>query len=219
MFAQLFGATGTPIPALAWYKLDGNALDSSGNGYHGTWWETEAYASGKYGQAGGFSAQGAIASGLASSSLVFPFTVCAWVSPGDVSIADRSYRIITRSYPGGVTRGGMQVVNYQLSVNFDGGAKVDVGPIPTNAWTHVSVVFRSDGWTCATNGIAAASGAQVPSVGGATVVNIGAGASSHNILQFVGAIDDVRFYGVGLSDGNIKRIMESQNNEPLEELQ
>ena len=76
MFAQMFGqtSTGTPIAALAWYKLDGNALDSSGNGYDGTWIGTEAYSN----SAAFFNGVSRI-SGIPASADDAQFTLCAWV--------------------------------------------------------------------------------------------------------------------------------------------
>ena len=45
--------TAYPIANLAYYKLNGDALDSSGNGYNGTF-TTPAYAAGRFGQAAVF---------------------------------------------------------------------------------------------------------------------------------------------------------------------
>lgn len=50
--SDFYGYSALPSP-IAWYKLDGNANDSSGNGYNGTAVNL-SYVTGKFGQAGSF---------------------------------------------------------------------------------------------------------------------------------------------------------------------
>jgi len=65
---------------IAWYQGDGEALDSSGNGHHGTWVGTESYAKGKVGS--GFELDGAsMVSCGTNFTITTELTICAWVKP------------------------------------------------------------------------------------------------------------------------------------------
>jgi hypothetical protein len=81
MFAQMFGQSFTPLTLgpVAWYKGDGNALDSSGRGYNATWVGTPSYRTCTNGT--GFDFSGATNTYLRSTipGLTNNFTICAWV--------------------------------------------------------------------------------------------------------------------------------------------
>lgn len=75
-------ATWTPakLNPIAWYKLNGDGKDSSGNGYDCIWSGTEAYADGVIGQAASLNGASYLsrASGFCPAS---NFTLTAWVKP------------------------------------------------------------------------------------------------------------------------------------------
>jgi cysteine-rich repeat protein len=88
-FGNLFngGITGNaiqnsnmPSGLVAYYKFDGNALDSSGNGINGIWTGTESYNVGKYGQAFNFDGNSFIKTSFNNAiNIQNGLSVSAWI--------------------------------------------------------------------------------------------------------------------------------------------
>jgi len=73
---------------VAWYKGDGNALDSSGNGYDGTWQVSEGYTNGVVSQA--FALNGSRYVSIANNAALSgfdDFTIAGWVKTEGTTVA------------------------------------------------------------------------------------------------------------------------------------
>lgn len=219
-FDEQFAAAlnrGTPIPAVAWYKLDGNARDSSGNGRDGTWTGTEAYTNGPFAgtQAGSFDGTAKIGIGQSAVAGSQSLALTFWINLGGLPTAGRQHIGVFGEY-GVRTGGGGNNLNFNVW-NSDNvrhellpGVAVQVG-----SWVHYAMIWDGGEQMIYIGGIKSVS---VTRAGSANVADISA---NHEIGPTMAgsAIADVRIYDRALSQANIQRIMESQDNEPLEELQ
>jgi len=213
MFAQLFGTTGTPIPAVAWYRFDGNALDSSGNGYDGTVVNSTPTNDGKYGGAYQFATYGNYISSSANpnSSNV---SACAWVN---VSTNTQTGGVICfppfPNFLAYVPARTLRLVDPPFSSTFTA-----ANSIPIGSWTHVAYSYsgKDKHAKIYINGVLSAT---APATGGAINNTLRIGKTSVDAQTFYGKIDDVRIYGRALSLANIQRIMTGQDVAPIEELQ
>ena len=152
IFAQMFGGVAeTPIPAVAWYRLDGNALDSSGNGYNGTWAGGEGYAAGKFTntQAGSFSKTNvvSIARNIGASTAM---TMTGWIYGlkdglyprlfgAEAVFAVLLYPVSTDGRPGFYGSG--------MNTHFPSS-----GNVYGASWKHIAVVYDGDGVECFVDG-------------------------------------------------------------------
>lgn len=219
MFAQLFGTTGTPIPAVAWYKLDGNALDSSGNGYDGTWSGTAAYAAGKFAgtQAASFNGSSNIgATNLAENA---SSTVAMWIKSNRflststaffLDICSNQMRLMVASS----TVANRLVVGASNShVSFADGVSIQ------DEFTHVSYVVSGGIVThIYVNGLSIEISGSANPADASDGTKIGR-SNLGTAYYATGLIDDVRIFDRALSHANIKRIMQGQDVAPIEELQ
>ncbi len=228
MFAQLFGATGTPIPAVAWYKLDGNALDSSGNGYHGTWGGTPTYADGRFAgsQAASLLRGRWIDTGhdFADAGYLFAGPGVAWTVAWWQLSTNQISAVINYSPKGSVVV--MMNLLAFMHTTSDGttpriivrGANTDTWALAyDSSWHHFAVRWDGTAATLVKDGgtIYALNVGVTTNVVATLFLGNSDGYSQTKPLK----IDDVRVYNRAISAANIARIMESQNNEPLEELQ
>ena len=225
MFAQLFGGSvGTPIPALAWYKLDGNALDSSGNGYHGTV-NGPIASEGVYGQGYWFDGTNDyISADSAAGAFSGAATWTAWVKSNKTS-----GEFISKFSPASGRSYGIQVdllgrLNFRASSDGTSVAWArpvsPAGRIDDGEWRHVAVSYNGTTFSVFFNGVPVYSAGETRAIyAGDAPLWLGAQSEFPTTLPFRGTLDDVRIYDRALSEDNIKRIMESQDNEPLEELQ
>lgn len=196
---------------VAWYKLDGNALDSSNNGRNGTWSGTEAYTNGVTGSAAAFNGSSQIDLGapIDAACRLFAtngcaFTVLYWsrvennvatipVARGGANFALRTFQVFTeRSVSAAATpRIIIRGANTDTSLGHD-----------DNTWHHHAIVW--DG----TAGRFHADG------GAAINLNIGTAAEeTQNVLLGAragnprsGYLDDVRIYNRALSSNDVARI-------------
>ena len=215
MFAQLFGTTGTPIPAVAWYKLDGNALDSSGNGLNGTWSGAESYAEGKFAGSQGASFGGA--SRIDTTAKITgteDFTFAAWVKIN----THKSAYLVNQSDTLVSSLGRVLFFDSTTFVRVQFGATSTDYTVDTGVWTHMTLVRSAGVATVYYNGDEA--GAQFANTNDLTNVTVQIGGTDRIANRnSISVIQDVRVYSHALSPANIARIMTGQDNEPLEELQ
>lgn len=227
MFAQMFGATGTPIKAAGWWKLDGNALDSSGNGYDGVWGGTEAYTDGPFAgtQAAAFYGASVITA-AGCTNVLEAITFCAWARAESTQQGNIVGRYNT-------------TLNERIySLHFNNAAKTvrllmsDTGIANADYIVDGTVDYAGAGWihyaaTWSDAGkirlyidgvLSGTSSGDLPSLYPAPTP-LTFGRFGNATFNLVGGVSDVRIFDRALSEDNIKRIMESQDNEPLEELQ
>ena len=140
-FAAASTAEWTPhqLGPIAWYKLNGDGKDSSGNGYDCTWGGTEAYADGVTGRAASFNGS----SYLSRASDFCPagnITLTAWIKPSSYydfgPIAGAGY------LHGGVSGYGMYIlasgVEVQTRVNLDTSSLSHTTSV--REWMHVTMI-------------------------------------------------------------------------------
>ena len=217
MFAQLFGGSvGTPIPAVAWYKLDGNALDSSGNGYDGTWTGDGLYSSGAFdgSTAARFSTTNRITADF-YTGVGQQFSSMAWVNQNSKSGLRRIIISSTDQFGMRLNDGTSAFV----SGVYSGSQKnlLTYWTSQTGTWYHVATTFSNGTLRNYINGVEANSLESIGTITSATTGYIGNWVS--NAQGFNGLIDDVRIYGRALTPANIARIMTGQDVAPIEELQ
>lgn len=223
------GATGTPIPAVAWYKLDGNALDSSGNGADGTVSGVEAYQTGMYGQA--LTVSNSYMTGSCCEVATNEITVATWarldasqqsamVARYDTAAKKRVWTLYFNP-----TGSGLNSVEFFVSANgytpdMTTIARVSGQSITDGQWRHFAGSWKAgEKAKLYIDGVMVNEASAAQSAMYQTDVLMTVGRFANNVFQMRGASDDVRIYDRALSEDNIKRIMESQDNEPLEELQ
>lgn len=219
MFAQLFGATGTPIKAAGWWKLDGDALDSSGNGKNGTWAGTTAYADGAFAgtQAASFngSSQIAIGSPVIGQS---DFTFCAHFKAAG---PDRDKALFGQFLSGSPGRAGLYThAGGTMRLSIGANSDSTTNKFAAGEWKHIAIVYAAATKTTSFyfDGALDRAVAQA-SNGSVDQQPMFIGALASGVFRFAGLIQDVRAFNQTLSPANIARIMSNQNNEPLEELQ
>jgi len=204
---------------VAHYRLDGNANDSSGNGYHGTEKAGATYVAGKLGQAihlDGFDDYVAIQGLNYASTGHTEVSVCAWVrtssSDNEKMIASFDRNEYWRLTIGGPETGGPGLVGWHVmtdtgQADYGGSRRVDDGQ-----WHHVAGVFDNGTLT-----IYVDSGPETPAFGGSTFgsgnlrygfLGIGSEATEFNgrpnaTGYFGGDLDEVRIYNRALSQAEI----------------
>jgi len=224
-------------PLVAWWPLDEDASDASGNGFDGI---TQGIIS--FGETGANEVTGAAGLFDGSSHIDVPwnpqlntndFSVTLWVNP---AAAGGSYRspITNRDdvAPGGAFRHGWIIYNNpngQWSFWNGGGRGSDgawngmnVGPVEINTWQHLAItydsesntkVFYIDGSEAGTSNPVAFSPNNSEIDDGLTHededLHIGGGGDSGASFRWSGLIDDVGLFRTSLSAEDIKSIMSS----------
>jgi hypothetical protein len=213
---------------VAGYRLDGNTLDMSGNGNHGTNVNSVTFSAGKIGQAAVFDGAGTASTAkqivIGNKALVStgaPFTICAWAYndaftkayPAIVLVCDGTEHVgISLSNQGGYLGllSGSATRWARLKSDTEAASL-------TGAWIHFAVVYNGSGATTAGNfsryinfakvaNNAAGLFAAVPKT-----TTIGLEASSVATL-WDGMIDDVFIFSRALSSNDIVRV--SQGLQP-----
>lgn len=229
--AILLAALGLPLfsqvpflsDQLAFYRFDGDALDSSGNGRNGEpvalTFQTNRF--GFPGSAGSFD-------GLASRVdvpfpsvfNVLPVTVSAWVSFGenrdtDITLVSNYYDASANGW--GLFASGDFVRAWYYGPN--GSVPTDflrTPPLSRGTWNHLVASFDSSG------GMLYVDGRRVGSRGWSGIASRSTSALGlligetlswpGNRKNFKGGIDDVRVYGRTLSESEVKTVYEYEAN-------
>ena len=207
--------TAYPIANTAYYKLNDDALDSSGNGYNGTF-TTPAYAAGRFGQAAVFngSSSNFTFTGLKTNGsplTVTSFSVSMWVNFNSFS-----------STPNLISN--LDGLNYEIGFTLSADANGKIGVLTDNntsaSWlmykiyeqalsinTWYNLVFVSDGTNnrLYINGNESSTvtyliGSQVALNANASDLEIGFGGSTR-IPN--GSIDQVRIFSTAISAANV----------------
>jgi hypothetical protein len=189
---------------VAWYKMDGNALDSSGNNYTGTVINA-SFTNGLLGQA--------VAIGTSESRVTSPVgavlatnagTICMWVKPNwAYAGADQHY--FWDTYGGNNARfiffkNNVGVTDLRTATTARGTAAI---AWPQSVWTHVTVVWGDN--LCYTNGVLANNFTDGGLGLGASTLYIGDRYTTAS-LAFDGAIDDVLIFNRALTQSEITQL-------------
>lgn len=198
---------------IAWYKLDGNANDSSGNGYNGTP-TNMSWVSGKIGQAGSFNGSGSYVncSNNAIFNLKNTFTLSCWVNPSQQTT---QYNGVISKTSGNTAGYELRTTNtdinstiIQLRVMNGSDLKLDV-TVSNNVWSLITAVFNNGNATIFVNGIATSFGTLATE--SAIVSNdLFIGKLSYANLYYKGYIDDVRIYSHALSLKEVKELSKAK---------
>lgn len=214
---------------VAGYRMEGNTLDMSGNGHHGTNVNGVTFGTGKLGQGAVFDGAGnastakqIVIGNTALISTTAPFTMCAWAY---VDAFTTQYPVIV-DFCDGTEHTGIGLSNQSAYLGLLSGSstrwarlKSDTAAASlTGAWIHFAVVYNGSGATTSGNfkryinlaqvaNNSASSFAVAPKT---STIGIEAGAA-HTI--FDGTIDDVFLFNRALTTNDIRRV--SQGLQPL----
>lgn len=215
---QVWGANGGILPSpylVAGWKLDGNALDMSGNGHHGTEYNI-TYGAGKYGL-------GAVLNGTSSyiemASTVIPnytttFTVCFWANFTNKISSSVFGSIDSNMYSGiaAVLPTRMWCQSIRRRFRADG-----IGMIP-DGLNHYAVIFNASELSMSfyRNGIFILTTTTTTTddpLGWGTKTIIGANRNAELSLVrfFYGTISSAYIFSCALSSADIARVMNNEN--------
>ena len=207
---------------MGYWKLDGNANDSSGNGYHGQEYGSPSYVPGIIGQAMDFDGpeQSVYIPEFTAVQNQDEVTVCMWVKADRNTGEDQVMWFTDEDGSYGRVRFGINGDEWEWKHGGDGGnPNADDGENPINLgeWTHLAGVRKNnDRLELFVNGISvertAFGVAGVPE----PQASIGAERRSPTSVRtpFDGVIDDVRFYTRALSEADIKELFAYQGASP-----
>ena len=193
-----------PCGLVAWYKLDGDADDSSGNDLHGTEMGGPTYVAGQVDQAINLDGVDDYVdcSNNSAFDLTDAVTVAAWIK---VTAFDKSWQAIVTKGDNSwrIHRsGGGQVINWATSglspLSINGSTNANDGE-----WHHVAGTYNGAERVLYVDGIPEATVATTGSIDiGTHPVYIGENAQATG-RQWSGQIDDVKIFNYGLSGEEI----------------
>ena len=195
--------TAYPITNTAYYKLNGNANDSSGNGYNGTASNLSPYATGRFGQAAVFNGSNSYIDLPASINTSYFTPSSSW----SISIWGNSSSLSGE----GMLFGIDPLQNNEILVT--GAGKVQwriynssyeylnsTTTVSINQWYHVVVTYSNGTMKLYVNAVNEASGTKTL-VQSTYAPNIGR--KQNSSAYFNGSIDQVRIFNSALSAGNV----------------
>jgi len=200
--AVLLVGTSAQAGMVAYWKFDGDYLDSSGNNYHGTPVNGPGFGSGYSGQALQLAAgSGQYVSTVTADLLGLTgntFTAAAWVRP-NATDGDRTiFGTVTGAYSQGlhlIIRGGR--AHFGFYGNDTGGNRT----IPTGQWTHLVWQFDNGRQRIIVNGLAdAGSGGHANFANTTDPVLIGRWAGGN---YFDGLLDELVIYNEALTANQV----------------
>ena len=210
---------------VAWYKLDGNALDSSGNGHHGTV-GSGTFVPGKIREGISFNGVspniiqcGNITSGMST------ITMACWIYPTESFtqttgfVSNLYHRNSNTSNPYdnrgmclrtdssgrlGVTYG------FKNGSEYNRAGYTTSAVIPLNEWSHIACTFDGEVLIVYMNGQLIGEHVRDIIVDGETQFVIGRWGSHYSNYFFTGVIDDVRIYDHALSLKKLKELAKAK---------
>ena len=215
MFARAFGQTWTPasLNPVAWYKLDGNALDSGSLRADGRWAGTEAYTNGQHLVAAFFNGSSCVTSAVPVPSQI---TMSMWIK-GSVTGASTYERLLCVRNGNfwlqivGAEVGADNILQFGVVTNGNsatlasGKRMNSVGDF--SAYRHIVCIW--DGSTTVMyvdNILQTASYTGGMGAGGDGVLSIGARSDSIAVTGYTGAIDGVLIFNRALTQAEITQL-------------
>ena len=184
---------------VAWYRMEGNALDSSGQGLHGTLVNAPTVVPGRIGR--GYEFDAALSQRVdVPLSLGANFTVAVWVR---IDALVNSYFL---NQTDGVSGGRMLIGEDGVDAWFFAGAFVGAKISPTlGRWYHMALTYDGTAYTSYLDGrfLGTHLNANAPP---SVPVEIG-GTSRIASRDSNGIIDEVMIFNAALSPSDIKRVM------------
>jgi hypothetical protein len=132
-----------PTTNAVYYKLDGNANDSTSGAKNGTWSGTEAYAYGPYGISGDFNGTNSVITVSSSLPWSSSFSLSMWLRPASGLIVNYYLPFMQKDYDSGT--GGTGVAFYLYGYVLQpwislGGTPYNIfntGTLTADTWNHV----------------------------------------------------------------------------------
>ena len=215
-------------PLLAWWPLDNDAEDASGNGYHGIVVNAvtfqEAGATLSTGSSAAFDGTGHIdvpyspnlAPGLSTPNGSGSFTVTLWAKPTDT---DGDYHAaFTSREDNGTTVNGPILYNtfngrweYWAGNHGPSGTwnPLDLGAVVGNTWVHLAISYDADTTTrkMYLDGVEIVSELQGVSANSQRDLHLGGGGEDGNFFRWIGGLDDVGLFRKALSSAEVEQVM------------
>ncbi len=194
---------------VGWWKLDGNAEDSSGNNNHGTLAGNPAWVAGKY--AGALDLDGTddhVTCGNGPSlNITGPMTISTWVyltGPGSGTLP----RIVDKSNGTGGADPGYKLyvrpTSYVFTLSAGGAYFNSTLALKLNTWSYVAFVISGTQWKlCVGDAWERWSRTELPTVSTRPLV---IGDSPSGGRAFDGLFDDVRIYSKALTEDEILEV-------------
>lgn len=208
-------AGGTGGKVVGWWKLNGNAVDSSGQGHDGTV-SGATPTVGQSGESNGAYSFSSTAVQSINTNYNFPLdklSVSMWVRWSGSSPQTMSSLISNTRDTGGPYSGfhlsvssSNSVVRGYLWSGTTTKKQVNGVALPVGGWAHVALTYDMQNVTLYVNGVQVATSVYTEPLGTPTNnVFISRGGWTNN-YSFGGDIDDVRIYDYGLSADTVKAI-------------
>jgi len=213
-----------PITNTAYYKLDGDAADSSGNGYNGND-SNVTWANGKFSQAAKFPALASSYINTGITSLGSDFSLSFWFNP-DYIDGSAGYRAPLGKYYSGSGDAELLLTfndngTVATYVYYGGGSSSNVSSVHPNTvsngnWYHYCITWEN-GVQLKTylNNVAATTTTSqtkntntVPLYIGALDSRTAGGGSTWNSYAWSGLIDQVRIFSTALSGSQVTELYE-----------
>jgi hypothetical protein len=210
--ANRIGQFFTPLTLgpVAWWKADGNSLDSASTN-NGTWSTQEAYVAGINGQAFSFIGTNRVEIGNPSGLMTTnDLALVAWVAP--VSFANFRSVFSAGILSGNVSGWGIYYSSTDIAwqSRIFGGAVYDVA-VPHGSitnWVHLALVHNGATQYAYTNGVLCGSTDVAKAIPNFPI-GIGQRYGNDTVkwgLGFIGAIDDVLFFNRALTQSEITQL-------------
>lgn len=211
------GGSGGSI--MGWYKLNGNALDSSGNNRNGTV-NGATLTTGQNGQANGAYNFSNTAIQSINTNFNYPYdrlTVSIWAKP--TGISPNGYAtLISNSRDCCATYNGFQI-HYSKSSPYAIGTRLWWGTtsmsslsysgMNLNAWQHIVLTYNGTNQILYKNGVQVAINTPPTTTLGASAFNVSIGKGGWmNGYSFGGDLDDARIYNYAMTPADIQALYE-----------
>jgi len=216
-------------PLVAWWPLDTDATDASGNGFDGIIVEPvtfgEAGANAATGSSALFDGSGRIDvaydprlnPGIRAPAGAASFTVTLWAYPTAVNDGNYHSPFTAREEDGGTVNGPIlyNTFNgrweYWAGNNGPSGAwnALDGGAVVADTWVHVAISYDAETTTrkMFLDGVEVLNVVQGVSANSQRDLHIGAGQDDGGNFYWVGLIDDVGLFRKALSDTEVQQVM------------
>ncbi len=209
-----------PVTNTAYYKLDGNATDSSGNGYNGA--DTNVtWQNGRFSQAAVFNGSSShINIGAVIPNTDTNYSISTWINI-DSGFTSGNRTILGAASSSSGTEGSFRLqltyvsANiYKITIartvatsgtNFFYSSSWTSSTINTGQWYNIVATYNSTGRVGKTylNGVAVDSFALTTSASVTSVTNNLIGGQRENTAKWLGKVDQVRIFGFALSAPNV----------------
>jgi hypothetical protein len=211
--AQSSAWTPASLNPVAWYKLNGNAIDSSTYANHGTLVNSPSNVVDRTGVLGGALGFGGTARitvpDAAQLNVTGEVTIATWILPQSTS---QGWVLSRNNNSASSTQYGLLVGSAAsgVALYFNGEPWANA-TVPASVWRHIVCVRNNSGSVAIyTNSALAASASYTFALVNAPNVNIGARSSavdnSSSIFTFTGYIDDVLIFNRALTTNEVAQL-------------